>query len=351
MKKTYFGKVNENKSAYLYTLSNRNGIEMTVSDFGAVLTRLLVPDIQGRKRDIVLGYESLAGYQKNTDTYFGSTVGRNANRIAGARFELDGRMYRMPANEGENNLHSGPSGYQLRLWEAEKTEEEKNTITFLLHSPDGDQGFPGKLDLRVAYTLTEENEIRITYEGCSDADTVFNPTNHSYFNLGGHDFGSILSHELTLFADRYTPVTDSASIPTGELAQVAGTPMDFRKGKPIGQEIDSDFEQLRFTGGYDHNFVLCGETGKMKKAARVSCKESGITLEVETDLPGIQFYAGNFLKDETGKCGVVYRKRNGFCLETQYFPNAINEPAFASPVIKAGEKRETQTIYRIYRKE
>lgn len=328
-----------------FKLTNAKGMMIEVSDLGAVLVKAMVPDRDGVLRDVVLGYESEAQYRNNTNTYFGSTVGRSANRIAGAAFEINGLSCHLTANEGANNLHSGPDGYQIRDWRAEPGNKGGNAVTFVLDSPDGDQGYPGNLNIQVTYTLTDDNEIRIEYEGLSDEDTVFNPTNHSYFNLGGHQAGSILDHELTLLASGFTPVADSKSIPTGVVETVAGTPMDFRRMKRIGQDIGAEYDQLRHTGGYDHNFVLDKPDGALGKAAEVYCRESGIGMEVYTDLPGIQLYAGNFLNDEPGKDGAVYGKRCGFCLETQYFPNSVNEPRFKSPVIKAGEKARTVTVY------
>lgn len=329
----------------LIELTNKNGMKLSVSSLGAVLVKALVPDQNDVLTDVVLGYETAAEYQQNTDTYFGATVGRNANRIAGAAFVIDGKTYQMNRNEGDNNLHSGPRGLQIREWAFERSETE-NAVTFLMQSPDGDQGFPGNLELKVSYLLTEDNAIHITYEGISDQATVFNPTNHSYFNLTGHHHGTILDHELTLYASQFTPVADSHSIPTGELLPVAGTPMDFLQAKPIGRDIDTDYEQLNYTGGYDHNFVLDKAPDTMGKAAQVFCPESGIGMEVYTDLPGIQLYAGNFLNNVKGKDGAVYQKRSGFCLETQYFPNAVNVSTFASPVIPAGVARKSCTIYK-----
>lgn len=349
MEQSIFGITKKGQEATLYTLKNSKGMEITVSDFGAVLTKVLIPDSVGKKRDVVLGYGSLKEYENNTDTYFGSTVGRNANRLEGASVTCAGTKYQMIPNDGDNNLHSGPDGYQVRMWDVLKEAEQGNSVRFVLESPNGDQGFPGNLKITVSYTLTEDNEIIITYSGISDAETVFNPTNHTYFNLGGHSSGTILNHQLTLYADVYTPVVDSASIPTGETTDVSRTPMDFREAKEIGRDIDAEFNQLLFTGGYDHNFVLDKKAG-MKKAVLVECRESGIVMEACTDRPGIQFYTGNFLKNEPGKDGAVYGKRCGFCLETQYFPNAANEPAFESPIIRANEPCETKTIYRFISK-
>ncbi len=344
MRISTFGITKDNQEAHLVTLNNKNGMEITLTDMGATLVKVILSDKNGEKRDLVLGYETLQEYEKNTNTYFGATVGRSANRIENATFSLDGNEYQMIVNERNNNLHSGPNGYQIRLWDMEQKDE--NVVKFTLNSPDGDQGFPGNLTLCVTYQLTENNEIRINYQGNSDKNTIFNVTNHSYFNLGGHDSGSVEAHDVKLFASAFTPVKDSASIPTGEIISVSGTPMDFLTSKKIGDGIDADFEQLNFAGGYDHNFVIDNYDGSLKSVACVSCEETGITMEVESDLPGVQFYAGNFINHEIGKSGVIYEKRNGFCLETQYFPNAINQKGFDKPVLSALEEKVTETIYR-----
>lgn len=343
MKQTEWAKLDDGSQAFHYTIENKNGMRICISNFGALLLQVIVKDKNGEEKDVVLGYETFREYQKNTNTYFGSTVGRVANRTEGAAFCLNGKIHHMPANEGENNLHSGPDGYQIRLWNTERQEE--NSITFVLESPDGDQGFPGNLRLEVTYSLSDENELTIRYEAVADADTPFNVTNHSYFNLGGQDGGDILSHQMLLLSKFYTPVKDSASIPTGEILCVEGTPMDFREAKEIGRDIEKDFEQLQFTKGYDHNFVLDKARGEMGKFAEVFCPKTGIKMTAYTDLPGVQFYSGNFLEGERGKGGILYGRRNGFCLETQYFPNAVNEPAFACGILKAGEKAVTETKY------
>lgn len=344
MEQREWAEVTAGQKACIYTIENKNGMRISVSNFGALLLRVIVRDRDNVERDVVLGYDTFEEYQRNTNTYFGAIVGRNANRTEGAAFRLNGKTFHMTANEKKNNLHSGPDGYQIRLWETERLEED--SVTFLLDSPDGDQGFPGNLRVKVTYRLSDENEICISYEGVSDADTPFNMTNHSYFNLGGQDSGNVLSHQLLLCSEFYTPVRDSASIPTGEILRVKGTPMDFTEPKEIGRDIEEDFEQLRFTKGYDHNFVIKKSRGEMERFAEVYCPQTGIRMTAFTDLPGVQFYAGNFLEGEKGKGGVVYGKRNGFCLETQYFPNAVNEPAFACGILKAGERGHTQTRYR-----
>ena len=253
---------------------------------------------------------------------------------------LNGKKIQLTPNENGNNLHSGPDGFEFMMWEAETKEQ---AVAFHHHSPDGEQGFPGNFDVTVTYTLTDDNAVEIHYEGISDQDTVANMTNHSYFNLGGHDSGNVYEQTMQLNATTYTPVIDSKSIPTGEVAPVVGTPMDFTQPKAIGKEIDADFEQLQMTGGYDHNFVPEGAFDWMAKAY---CEKTGIALEAYTDCPGVQFYAANFLDNEKGKNGAVYDKRHAFCLESQYCPNAVNDTHFAQPFLKAGEKYDTKTVYR-----
>ena len=339
-----FGTVKDGKEAKLYTLTNDAGMTAEFTDYGASLVRLFVPDREGRFRDVVLGYENAAGYEAGTES-IGAPVGRNANRIGGASFELNGVTYPLAANQNGNNLHSGPEVYNKRFWEVIETADDH--LTFLLHSPDGDQGFPGALDMKIICALTEENELRFTYDAVPDADTVINMTNHSYFNLNGHDSGNILSHEVTLDADAFT-LTDADSIPTGEILDVTGTPMDFRTGRVIGHEIDSDFEAIRLGKGYDHNWVL-KNGGKFGKVAEAAAHESGIVMDVYTDLPGIQVYTSNFLDQETGKDGAVYPYRAAVCFETQYFPDAVHHENFPSSVCRAGHAYHTVTAYRFRR--
>lgn len=339
-----FGAVKDGTKAKLYTLTNDAGMSAEFTDYGASLVRLFVPDQEGQLRDVVLGYEDAAGYEKGTES-IGASVGRNANRIAGASFELNGVTYKLTANENGNNLHSGNDVYNKRFWKVVETEDDH--ITFLLHSPDGDQGYPGTLDMKITCELTEENELRFTYDAVPDQDTIINMTNHSYFNLNGHDSGDILSHKITLDADAFT-MADEQSIPTGEIVDVTDTPMDFRKGRVIGDEIDAPYEALRFGKGYDHNWVLKNE-GKFVKTAEAVGNLSGIVMEVYTDLPGMQIYTGNFLNQEPGKGGAVYPHRAAVCFETQYFPDAIHHDHFPGPVCKAGENYHTVTAYRFRR--
>lgn len=345
--KREFGKSQNGKEVFLYEVKNQNGASVQVTDYGAILVRVNVPDKNGIMTDVVLGYDNVEGYQVNSQN-FGAPIGRSGNRIGNAKFVLNNKEYQLFVNDNRNNLHSGPDYYHVRVWEVSKIDEEKNSITFKLFSPDGDQGFPGNFTVYVTYTLTEENAVEIHYEGESDADTIANMTNHSYFNLAGHQagMGKMLAHYMQIFAEEYTPISDFEAIPTGEYAKVEGTPMDFRTPKIIAKDLEADFEQLNFTGGYDHNYVLCREKGTMRQAAEVYSEDTGIVMDVYTDLPGIQFYAGNFIGHEKGKGGYVYTKRSGFCLETQYYPNAMNQEGFASPELKAGEKYDTTTIYK-----
>lgn len=336
-----FGITKDGKTAHLYKLHSQKGIEAYVTDFGATLVKLLVPDRKGEQKDVVLGYEDVAGYEAGA-CFFGASVGRVANRIAQGSFELDGQIWNLTKNDnGVNTLHSGRDFTSQRIWSVEDYSGQE--IVFLLHSPDGDQGYPGTVDIRVTYTLTEDGGLKIHYYGVPDQDTLLNFTNHSYFNLDGHDSGSVLMQTVEICADAYTR-TDARSIPTGEIVPVAGTPMDFRQEISIGARIDEPYEALIYGGGYDHNYVLNGKG--FRCVAQMYSKNSGIRMQVETDLPGMQFYTANFVEKERGKEGVLYGKRQGACFETQYFPDAIHHENFPSPIVKAGEVYETTTIYR-----
>lgn len=342
MKARSFGKGKNGEEATLYTIENKNGMVMEVTDFGATLYALLVPDKDGNLVDVVLGYDDPQGYMGPSGTSFGATIGRNGNRIGKAQFTLNGKTYELDKNNNGNNLHSGLDYYHHRMWKVKETT--KNSITFSLHSPDGDQGFPGNFDVDVTYTLTDNNELKIDYNGMSDADTIVNMTNHSYFNLNGHASGSVEGHELWMDADGFTP-TDVELIPTGEIASVEGTPMDFRVKKLVGKDIDADFEPLKFGAGYDHNWCL-NNNGEFKKVIELNADVSGITMEVYTDLPGVQIYAGNYLDKEPGKNGISYNKRQGICFETQGYPDSMNHDNFPSVVCKAGEAYQTTTVYK-----
>jgi aldose 1-epimerase len=339
-----FGTTKNGEKASLYMISAANGMEAVVTDFGAILISLIVPDRNGVKKDLVLGYDRLVDYEDN-GCFFGATLGRNANRVGGASFVLDGNVYHLAANENDNNLHTDwEHGFHKKMWKAE-IQEAQDAVKFSYVSPDGENGFPGTLKISVTYTILPDFGLQITYEGVSDKKTVINPTNHSYFNLGGHDAGSICYEKLTINASGFTEVA-AGSIPTGRILPVDGTPMDFRSGRRIGDDIDSDFEQLILTGGYDHNWALDTTFGKVEKIAQVEDEVAGRTMEVYTDLPGVQFYAGNFITEQTGKNGVAYGKRCALCLETQYFPNSVNVPSFRQPIFEAGETYKTTTIYK-----
>ncbi|HJA06079.1 MAG TPA: galactose mutarotase [Candidatus Mediterraneibacter pullicola] len=340
-KVTGFGRTKKGEEAHLYLLENKNGVKAYLTDYGAALVRLLVPDKNNELRDVVLGYDDTAGYEQG-DVFFGATVGRNANRVGGAHVEIAGKVYKLEKNDNDNNLHSGTHYYNKRLWDV--VEQADDHVAFVLHSPDGDQGYPGAFDMHVTYTLDDSNELTIHYVAVPDQDTVINMTNHSYFNLNGHASGTVLGHKVTVNADSFTPA-DAYSIPTGEIRSVEGTPMDFRSGRVLGDDIDTDYEPLRFGSGYDHNWVLKNE-GRFDKVAEVASEESGIVMEVYTDLPGVQIYTANFVDGEPGKDGASYIKRSAVCLETQYFPDAVHHENFPQPLCRKGEKYDTRTAYR-----
>ena len=340
-----FGMTSKGEEARLFTIQNGKGMEIKVSDYGAALVQVRVPDKEGRLLDVVLGYDDVQGYEAG-NAFFGATIGRVANRIGNGEFQLGGRTYELTRNDGQNTLHGGRDFYNKRIWKTGKTGEDH--VEFLLDSPSGDQGFPGNVKISVTYTLTKDNEIKIQYRAVPDADTLINLTNHSYFNLSGHASGTVLAQEVMLDADAYARA-DSQSIPTGEIVPVSGTPMDFRQLKPIGAEIDEAYEALEFGKGYDHNWVL-NKKG-YRKAAFMRSKESGIAMEVYTDLPGLQFYTANFVDHEKGKEGAVYNMRQAACFETQYCPDAVHKDHFEGPEVKAGEIYETTTAYRFIKGE
>lgn len=329
------------EEAVLYTLTNENGMSASITNYGAALVKLNVPDKEGNLRDVVLGYDDVTGYEKGGGS-FGAPVGRNANRIGGAVITIQDKTYELEKNDNGNNLHSGTNYYNKRIWNVGGKTDSK--IEFVLHSPDGDQGYPGTLDMHVTYELTEDNELRITYDAVPDQDTIINMTNHSYFNLDGHDSGNVLKELVTLDADYFTRA-DAQSIPTGELVDVTGTPMDFRIPRALGEAIDADYEAVRLGKGYDHNWVL-KNNGKFDKVAQAVSEKSGIVMEVWTDLPGMQMYTANFLDNEQGKNGAVYGIRDAVCFETQYFPDAVHHENFASPICKKGIPYHTVTSYK-----
>lgn len=341
MKKELFGKAG-NEEVFLYTIENTHGMKAVVSNFGALIVRLYAPDQAGCVSDVALGYDTLEQYKEN-GCFFGAVIGPNANRIGGAQYELNGVTYHLDVNDGVNNLHSHKElGAHKRVWRA---EEKENGVLFTLKIGDGEMGFGGNKALHVLYEVTEDNELRITYDADSDQDTILNLTNHCYFNLDGHGAGSIENHKLQLFASSYTP-TGAGSIPVGEIVPVAGTPMDFTEAHVIGERIDADFEQLKLAGGYDHNWVCDNCDGSVRKIAVVQNASGSRTMEVYTDLPGVQFYAGNFITPQQGKEGKNYGSRSGLALETQFFPDTPNKPQFPSAVFGPKRHYHTTTIYR-----
>jgi aldose 1-epimerase len=338
--KAVFGSMPDGSKVEIYTLEE-GAIKARIMTYGARLVSLDAPDRSGKVADIVLGYESLASYTADPKSYFGAIVGRYGNRIAHATFTLDGKRYDLPANDGVNTLHGGTTGFDKLLW---RGHEIPHGVELTLVSKDGDQGFPGTLTARVRYTL-QGHALRIEYFAITDKDTVLNLTNHSYFNLAGAGQGDILSHQMMIPADRYTPI-DAGFIPTGELAPVAGTPLDFRQATAIGARINDDNEQLRLGKGYDHNYVLNGKAGVLHQAARVMEPTSGRVLTVETTQPGVQFYSGNFLDGTLhGKQGHVYEKHAGLCLETQHFPDSPNQPKFPTTELKPGQTYHEVTVF------
>lgn len=335
MEKKPFGVLPSGEQTFLYTISSGR-LEAQISDFGATLVRLYVPDSKGELADVVLGFDDANDYLGST-TYFGATVGRNANRIGGASFAIGGKQVQLAKNNKGNNLHSGPDSYAFRLWTVERYEE--NLLEFSLYSPDGDQGFPGNADIRVTYAFQGADTLCITYDAVSDKDTVFNFTNHSYFNLAGHNKPELAMAQTLCMPARFFNPDDAESIPTGELRSVVGTPMDFRAPKPVGQDLGQDYECLKLQKGYDHNFeVFCNP------CAILADPFSGRKMAVYTDCPGVQFYCGNYT-DEIGKGGARYPKRSGVCLETQFYPDAVNHPEWPQPICKAGEKYHSETKY------
>lgn len=344
MDKKLFGNLPDGSEASLYTISNTKGMSAVVTDFGAILVKLIVPFADGGAEDVVMGYDKLDEYMEN-GCFFGATIAPNGNRIAKAKALIDGSEYSLEVNDGPNNLHSHYSrGGHKRLWSVADVADNK--ITFKITIPDGDIGFPGNIDLAVTYEVTEDNSLKLYYEGDSDKNTILNPTNHSYFNLSGHGSGSITDHLLKLKASGFTEV-GAGSIPTGNIAPVKGTIFDFTDYRRIGDDIDSDDPQNVITGGYDHNFAIDDyKEGVVQEIAWVRDSKTGRQMSVATDLPGVQFYAGNYITSQTGKEGASYEKRGALCLETQYFPDAVNHPAFVSPVHGPGKPYKSTTIYK-----
>ncbi len=337
----------DGKDVYLYTLRNSSGMEITITNYGGTITTIKAPDRNKHFDDVVLGFDSLDGYTSKSNTgYFGALIGRYANRIAKGTFTLDGKEYHIPTNEPPNMLHGGNRGFNKRVWDAKVVPGRVPVLELHYLSPDGEEGFPGNLNVTVRYSLDDQNELRIDYAATTDKDTVLNLTNHSYFNLAGPGKGTILNHKLTLEADQFTPI-DKTLIPTGAIESVAGTPLDFRKATAIGERINDNYEQLKLAHGYDQNFVLnSGGHDSLALAAKVEDPSSGRVLEVLTTQPGVQFYSGNFLNGKTVGIGGPFEYRSALALETQHFPDSPNHSNFPSTVLHPGQRFHETTLYR-----
>jgi aldose 1-epimerase len=344
--KNFYGKTLYGQDVDLYILTNRNSMSASITNYGGIVVSLLVPDRHGKLDDVVLGFDKLEHYFTGRD-YFGAAIGRHANRIEDAVFEINGIEYHVARNDGNNHLHGGTIGYDKVVFDAKIVNKDGIEALELSYSSfDGEENYPGNLDVKVTYTLTEDNSLRIEYYAVTDMDTVVNLTNHSYFNLSGHNSGDITGHKLMIHANSFTAINNEC-IPTGEIRNVEGTPMDFRHLKTIGDALESKDEQIVFGKGYDHNWVLNANSGKLERVAELRDDISGRIMEVFTTKPGLQFYSGNFLKGPiAGKNGAVYDKWSGLCLETQYFPNALKYKHFPSPILKVGEVYNHTTIYK-----
>ncbi len=338
-----FGQLADGREIHIYTISNAGGMSAQIINYGAIVVSLKTPDRSGGMNDVILGFDNLDGYV-NDKSFQGAIVGRYGNRIGKGKFSLDGREYQLTINDGFNHLHGGKTGFFKAVWRAEQVNG--STLRLSLESPDGDEGYPGNVKIVVIYTVTDDNALRIDYRGTTDSPTILNPTNHCYFNLTGSPQNSILEHELTIAADYFTPV-DNQLIPTGEIREVAGTPMDFRTIKVVGRDINTEYEQLLFGKGFDHNWVLNGYKGEVHPVATLYDPMSGRIMDVLTDQPGLQVYSGNFLDGSIiGKCGIPYNYRTALCLETQAFPDTPNKPNFPSVVLRPGEEFKRTTTYR-----
>ncbi|MGH8018206.1 MAG: aldose epimerase family protein [Opitutaceae bacterium] len=350
MRSQSFGKTSSGQETSLYTLTNRNGVRVDITNYGGTITRLLVPDRKGELADVVLGFNTIAEYETRS-AYFGCIIGRVGNRVANGRFTLDGKTHILATNNDPGglpcHLHGGLRGFDKVVWKAEPGAiDGADALTLTRRSPDGEEGYPGNLDATVVYSLSGDNALRIDYSATTDRPTPVNLTNHSYFNLAGESADDILDHVLTIHGSRVTPV-NAGLIPTGEIAPVPGTPFDFTSPRAIGERIDADDEQLKFAGGYDHNWVLDHAPDELALAAEVRESTSGRTMEVWTTEPGVQFYSGNFLDGSVvGKAGRACPRRGGLCLETQHHPDSVNQPPFPSIILRPGETYRSTTIYR-----
>lgn len=340
-----FGGTIDDKEVSLYTISNENGMHAQLTNYGARVASLMVPDQEGNSVDVVIGMSTVEDYRNSTEAYFGATIGRYGNRLAKGKFTLNGQEYSVPLNNGENALHGGKKGFQDVVWDVDSVDD--NSIVFSYLSPDMEEGFPGNLDVKVRYTLTNDNELKIDYEATTDKATVINLTNHAFFNLNGEGSGDILNHRLQIYADRFVPVNENL-IPTGELIPVEGTPFDFQEPKTIGQDIEAENQQLEYGGGYDHTFVLSGKkASSMTHAATAWGNRTGIVMDVYTEEPGMQLYTGNAMEGKNEmKTGSMDDFRTAFCLETQHFPDSPNQPDFPSTVLEPGDTYSTSTIYK-----
>lgn len=342
VKTVSFGKTIEGAEVTKYTIENKNGMRADLIDYGAILVSLYMKGSDGAERDIVLGYDTVAGYEAD-ENYFGATIGPIANRTKKGAFEIDGVKYQMAINDNDNNLHSHDyEAFNKKMWKADYNE---NSVVFELEKEHMELGHPGNMKVKVTYTLNDENALEIHYEATSDRNTIINMTNHTYFNLNGHDAGKILDEILCIKAAKYTPVYPGA-IPIGEIAAVRTTPLDFTSPKVIGDEITADFAQLKLVKGYDHNWVVDQWNNEIKQVAVLEDANSGIIMETYSDLPGIQFYAGNCMTPVLGKNGITYKPRHGLCLETQYYPNSANEEGFPRPLFGPDKPYDTTTIYK-----
>ncbi len=335
----------DGKQTHLYTLTNKNGMEVCITNFGGRIVSVNLNDKNGTPRDVVLAFDNINDYLTNASD-FGASIGRYANRIAGAKFEIDGTVYNLLANDGDNCLHGGPQGWQYKVFDGEQLSDTQVQLT--LDSPDGDMNFPGNVKVQVNFTLTDDNAIDIKYSATTDKKTVINMTNHSYFNLSGDPTKDNSDHVLFVNADNYTPVNEKL-IPLGKIESVKGTPMDFTTPKPIGQDINkTDFEQIKLGNGFDHNWVLNTQGDITQLAAKATCPATGISVEVYTNEPGIQVYAGNFLNGSVkGKHGIAYNKRTAVCLETQHYPDSPNQPQFPSVILEPGQTYNSECIYKL----
>lgn len=340
-----FGKLPDGRNVSLFTLQNNNGMQVQITDWAGAVVCLFVPDAQGNLTDVVLGYATLEGYLQDS-SFLGALVGRYGNRIANGQFTIDGKSYQLPLNDGVHHLHGGPEGFGRRLWNTDTSRLSENILILTLHSPDGDAGYPGNIDVSVKYTLTQENTLRIEYHAVTDKKTIINLTNHSYFNLSGAKAGNILDHEVQIFSNAVT-ATDAQSIPTGEIRPIQGTPLDFTRPKAIGEDICSGYDQIRYGSGYDINYILKPQPDELSIAARVHDPKSERAMEVWTTEAGMQFYTGNFLDNKTiGKEGIPLTANLGVCFETQYFPDAPNHPAFPQPLFTPDKPYHSNTEYR-----